>query len=287
MGGVAIVAIPEKDDYVWKISSEKVPHLTLLYLGDGVQNIEAIDNYLEHVAKTSMCRFGLSVWKRDVLGPENADVLLFSKHNRDMLLDVRMYLLQNEAVAKAYHNAEQFPTYIPHLTLGYPDFPANPDTREYGGINWVNFDKVALWYEDYEGSEYLLDDKYAIGEMMSKDNQSALIHYGIRGMRWGVRRAVRGNNGSSSTDHQTAAIARDKARKGGVKTLSNPELKALIERMNLERQYNSIVPPSKGGRFTRAGLKFVGDVMLNVGKQQATKLVNDQTAKLVAQAFRS
>lgn len=286
MSGVAIVAIPSQDDYVWKISSEKVPHLTLLYLGDNVQNLDLIDEYLEHVVETAMCRFGLSVDRRDTLGPKEADVLLFSKYNTDMLLDVRAFLLQNDAVANAYHNTEQFPTYIPHLTLGYPESPAREDTREYGGINWVNFDTVALWYDDYDGSEYRLDDKYADDLFMSDDNENALAHYGIKGMRWGVRRTDKQIARAASADHNTASAARDKARKGGVKTLSNAELKTLVERMNLEQQYAKVVPPSTGAKFTRAGGKFVGDVMLNVGKQQATRIANDQATKLLSGIFK-
>jgi len=287
MSRVSIVAIPSKEDYVWKISSEKVPHLTLLYLGEDVEDLDQIDEYLEHVVETSMCRFGLTVDRRDTLGPKDADVLLFSKYNLKMLQEVRAYLLDNRAVAEAYHNAEQFPTYIPHMTMGYPESPAHEDTREYGGtIYSVNFDTVALWYEDYDGSEYELDDKYEEDFEMSDDNENALIHFGVRGMKWGVRRSEKQLARAASGDHQTATAAREKARAGGVKTLSNAELKTLVERMNLEKQYSQVVPPSKGARFTRAGGKFVGDVMLGVGKQQATKLANDHATKLIAQAFK-
>lgn len=34
MANWAIVAIPEERDPVWKYSSEKVPHMTLLFLGE-------------------------------------------------------------------------------------------------------------------------------------------------------------------------------------------------------------------------------------------------------------
>jgi len=286
MSGVAIVAIPSKEDYVWKISSEKVPHLTLLYLGDDVDNLDLIDEYLEHVVETSMCRFGLSVDRRDTLGPKNADVLLFSKYNVKMLEEVRAYLLKDRSVAEAYHNAEQFPTYIPHMTMGYPESPAHEDDREYGGIHWVNFDTVALWYEDYDGTEYRLGDKYEDDLCMSDDNENVLAHYGIRGMKWGVRRSDKQLARAASGDHETAAAAREKAKKGGVKTLSNAELKTLVERMNLEQQYAKVVPPSRGARYTRAGGKFIGDVMLGVGKQQATKIANDHATKLVSQIFK-
>ena len=34
MSNLVIVAIPDENDRVWKVSSEKIPHMTLLFLGD-------------------------------------------------------------------------------------------------------------------------------------------------------------------------------------------------------------------------------------------------------------
>ena len=112
-----------------------------------------------------------------------------------------------------------------------------------------------------------------------------LSHYGIKGMRWGVRRS-RSQIDSSSEDHRTAQSAKKKAKKGGVKSLSNKELQDLITRMNLEKQYSSVVPPSRGKRLLSGGAKFTADVIAGVGKQQATKLANDQATKLVAQMLK-
>jgi hypothetical protein len=112
-----------------------------------------------------------------------------------------------------------------------------------------------------------------------------LAHYGVRGMRWGVRRSEGelhgGGSGHVSTDHQNAQAAKEKAKKHGTKSLSNKELQDMINRMNLEQQYARVAPTPKGVRFLKAGTKFTGDVLINVGKQQATKLAADHATKLI------
>jgi 2'-5' RNA ligase len=75
---LVIVAIPRKDDPIWKISSEKVPHMTILFLGDGDNPKRGqIAQFLEHAAKTSMTRFSLDVDRRGEIGEDQADVLFF------------------------------------------------------------------------------------------------------------------------------------------------------------------------------------------------------------------
>lgn len=63
-----------------------------------------------------------------------------------------------------------------------------------------------------------------------------LQHYGVRGMKWGVRKRSRRSSGSS--DYRTAR----KLKKKGVKNLSNKELQTLNQRQSLENTYRQNNP---------------------------------------------
>jgi hypothetical protein len=116
--------------------------------------------------------------------------------------------------------------------------------------------------------------------------EEILEHFGVKGMRWGVRRSRDGSNGTgASDDHTNATNARVKAKKGGVKSLSNKELQDMITRMNLEQQYVRLAPPSKGAVILKKGGQVVGEILLGIGKSQATKVLNDQASKLIAGAL--
>jgi hypothetical protein len=294
-----IVAIPSEDDYVWKVSSDKVPHLTLLDLGDETDpgRLAEIASYLQHVVRTSMWRFGLTVTHRGPLGPQPADVLFFERHGGEFndLEDFRSFLRKNRAIDRAYNATVQFPEWIPHLTLGFPESPAHPDARDWPGFSWVNFNKIALWDGDFAGPEFRLDESSDWGLSMSESVEDFLEHFGIRGMKWGVRKSQDSSGGtkrvssrrSAGTDeHQQTAAINKKARKGGgTKALSNKELADAISRMNLEQQYTRLSPQSPGSKAARFGGKFVADVLIGVGKSQAIKIVGDQATKLVGLAM--
>ncbi len=280
---IVVVALPTEDDYVRKISSENVPHLTLLYLGDDPDNIGHISEYVQHASST-LTQFGLGVTKRGVLGGDSADVLFFDKNDVSDLVRFRAHLLADPHISTAYNLADQFPDWTPHLTLGYPDTPAHADARDYP-ITWVNFDRVALWVGESVGPTYNLKSHTSLPEVSMADNsfESILAHFGIKGMRWGVRSK---NSESGSSDHESAKAAAAKIKKGGTKSLSNRELQELVTRLNLERQYSTIAPVSGKSKALRVGGKIAGDILLQVGKEQATKLARDYATKAVAEAIR-
>ena len=169
MSNLVIVAVPDENDRVWKISSEKVPHLTLLFLGDVAQvsNLEKIVEFVQHAANTTLSRFYLPVDRRGELGddPETgpADVLFFKKGRYDYkaIRDFRAALLQDNNIKTAYDSAQQFEgPWQPHLTLGYQASPANEMKDGDYPIYDVCFNKIAVWTGDFNGPEFLLKDQW-------------------------------------------------------------------------------------------------------------------------------
>lgn len=80
--------------------------------------------------------------------------------------------------------------------------------------------------------------------------QNYLEHYGVKGMRWGVRK--KSSSGSSkppkaipqpSEDFKTKVQLRGEIRKdrGRTRTLSNTQLNAVVKRMELEQRYDTLV----------------------------------------------
>ncbi len=82
-----------------------------------------------------------------------------------------------------------------------------------------------------------------------------LKHYGIPGMKWGVRNDKR-KTSSGSKDYQKT----QKLLRKGAKNLSTEELKAVVSRLNLERQVNSASPTTiaKGKNLVKGVLAAAG-----------------------------
>lgn len=284
--GVTIVGVPRDDDPVWRVSSEKVPHLTILFLGD-VDNLDRTTAFVEHAVKTSLEPFGAGVDRRGELGDKSADVLFFNKNDVKMVADFRTALLSNDDIRKSYDAVEQYPQWTPHLTLGYPETPAKPDNRDWPGIDWVRFDRIALWTGDYEGVEFPLKNDTDVELSMSAKGEAFLQHYGVKGMKWGVIRSLPKVAGVASTvaksgatkirskadydefaktseDAKRAAQLRAKTKVVGVQTLSNRELQQIITRMNLEVQYKNLKSAEFEQSYVGKGAlwagRFVGDV---------------------------
>lgn len=300
MSKLVVVAIPAQDDSIWKVSSEKVPHMTILFLGDAENNpnLGAIAAFVQHAANLTLKRFGLDVDRRGTLGSDEADVLFF-ENNWEMpaLRAFQGQLLQNDTIRRAFDSVEQFPGWTPHLTLGYPETPAKE--TENGPRNWVTFDRIALWYGNYEGPEFLLKTDSPEVSMSSTDPAAAavdnfLAHYGKKGMKWGVRKgkgaptavAVQekgkklktsgGKNLPAAPEAVAAAKLGQKARASGVKALSNTELSTLSNRLNLEQNVTRLQSQNDG-----SAKQFVRNLLSNAGKQQATRAANNLAAKQV------
>jgi hypothetical protein len=129
--------------------------------------------------------------------------------------------------------------------------------------------------------------------------ENILSHHGVKGQRWGVRRKatvgaqevvvsdkrkkVKTSGGAGHPAHADAIRARRSgqiARKSGHKALSNQELQAFNQRLNLEQQakrlhFNDQSPPKK----------FVLTLLGQTGKQQANEAANAIAGKQVKRAL--
>ena len=78
-------------------------------------------------------------------------------------------------------------------------------------------------------------------------DQNQLIHYGVKGMKWGVRRTdaqlarVRGKTSESQPAHEDYKKAHDSK---SVKTMSDAELRSRLNRLQMEQQYTKLNPTS-------------------------------------------
>lgn len=158
MASWTIVAVPRDDDPVWKLSSEKIPHMTLLYLGEQNEPAKAvrIAEYLQHAVETTLQPFGVTVDRRGTLGRDQADVLFFEDMLLEQMKEFRSYLLKDDDIAEAYHSADQYPKWTPHLTLGYPKTPAKKNPGVDYDPTYISFDRISFWIEDFDGPEFRL-----------------------------------------------------------------------------------------------------------------------------------
>lgn len=109
-----------------------------------------------------------------------------------------------------------------------------------------------------------------------------LSHYGIQGMKWGIRRSreqlARLSGKVSEAKAKRAAKKADvPTSKKSAKDMSDTELKSEISRLKLEKEYKQLLAESRPG-MTK-GKKFVEDVLTDSGKALATQVVKHYGAK--------
>lgn len=99
-----------------------------------------------------------------------------------------------------------------------------------------------------------------------------LYHYGVLGMKWGVRKGSKSSarSANESKDYKTSRKLKGKK----ISEMSNDELRTLNSRMQLERQYKDLNPSS-----TSKGRKIVSQILGTVGKEVATNIIRKQLTK--------
>ena len=111
-------------------------------------------------------------------------------------------------------------------------------------------------------------------EQLEKASASEVLkHYGVLGMKWGVRRyqnkdgtyTDQGKKRYRKTPEQLESERQKKRDMKNRGTLSNAELKERIERLKLEKELKDLTRSE-----ISAGQKFVEDILKEVGKKTLT-----------------
>jgi hypothetical protein len=114
--------------------------------------------------------------------------------------------------------------------------------------------------------------------------ESILAHHGIKGMKWGVRRSRSSiDSAPASADTKTIDSHKETVKSGGTRALQTHELQALVNRMNLEKQYKDLL--DKEPNSFKTGQKAVKQV-LSVGKtlNEVHSFVNSPIGKALKKA---
>ena len=98
-----------------------------------------------------------------------------------------------------------------------------------------------------------------------------LEHYGVKGMRWGVRGGASKSGGGSPRFKNASKPDRAVTRfKKAPSKLSDSELQKRIQRLEAERKYNALNRRTVGN-----GEKLVSEVLTSSGRRIATTVVTN------------
>lgn len=111
---------------------------------------------------------------------------------------------------------------------------------------------------------------------------NTLKHYGILGMKWGVRRSPKElarARGGSPKKKTSSSKAKVKTKKESISDLSDEELRRRVQRLQMEKQYRELTPKtvSFGRRVTDTVLnKVIVPAATEAGKQLVKDFLIDQ-----------
>ena len=95
-------------------------------------------------------------------------------------------------------------------------------------------------------------------------------HFGVKGMRWGVRR-----NRNNTTTRQSL---RPKKEQTDLSNMSDAELRTRINRIQMERQYRELTSP-KGHKVQTEGQKYVKRILIDTAMNAVAEIVKEQYKK--------
>lgn len=127
--------------------------------------------------------------------------------------------------------------------------------------------------------------------------QNVLVHHGIKGMKWGIRRtpeqlghapskkrkfSIKISRPESEKQTVSKASSEPKKKKNSAKEMSDEELRSIINRIELERKYNSLTAPQQS-----KGKKIVKDILAKSATSVATKYTTKAMDSMVDALLKS
>ena len=91
-------------------------------------------------------------------------------------------------------------------------------------------------------------------------------HFGVKGMRWGVRRNRNNTN--------TIKSLRPKKEQTDLSKMSDAELRTRINRIQMERQYRELTSP-KGHKVQTEGQKYVKRILIDTATNAVAEVVKE------------
>ena len=113
-------------------------------------------------------------------------------------------------------------------------------------------------------------------------DSDVLAHWGIKGMKWGVRRYQ--NKDGSLTQAGKKRYSEKDEDSSDLKGLSDSEIQNRINRLTLEKRYRELVQSDSGKKSVSRGKQIVKDILesstKNIGGQLVTYLMGTAVNKM-------
>lgn len=129
-------------------------------------------------------------------------------------------------------------------------------------------------------------------------NNEELMHYGVLGMKWGIRKAPATSGGSKRKSTKSkmdewrekrkaskeASKEAEKLKKRKISEVSNEELKRRVDRLQLENRYREELSKNHAKHESK-GKKLVQDILSNSAQNIGTQLTTYMMGTAVNKAF--